>query len=219
MYNKQKNAFIKFIDFLTTYDYTDYVMIIGSWAEYLYLTSKYLNGYSPNIRTLDIDVLIKNKNKPQEERNLIKDAIKEGYLYTEDTVTGTSKLYTTEDNLEIEFLINQQGSGKKSVLKTKIGVNADALRHLSILSDNSILLNILDKRISVPTPEAYVIHKIVISPERKRIKRQKDHESIINLLPFLNKKEVIRIISTLFKKEKIIVLEFAEKNPDLKKLF
>lgn len=43
-----------------------------------------------------------------------------------------------EDELEIEFLIEQMGSGIESVIRTNLGVNAQALRHMGILFLNTL---------------------------------------------------------------------------------
>ena len=47
-----------------------HVLIIGSWAEYLYAQSGLLPGYVANLRTLDIDFLIRNQRKPRTMVNL-----------------------------------------------------------------------------------------------------------------------------------------------------
>jgi len=78
---------------------------------------------------------------------------------------GTTKIYTP-DLMEIEFIIEQKGSGKNAIIGTNLGINAQALRHLSPLKNNILTLNKFDYLIIVPSPEAYVIHKIVINKER-----------------------------------------------------
>lgn len=42
----------------------DYVILIGSWAEYVYKETGLLNNFIPNIKTLDLDFLLKNLKKP-----------------------------------------------------------------------------------------------------------------------------------------------------------
>lgn len=41
-----------------------HVLVIGSWAEYLYAHSGLLPGFDANLRTLDIDFLVRNQRKP-----------------------------------------------------------------------------------------------------------------------------------------------------------
>jgi hypothetical protein len=68
--------------------------------------------------------------------------------------------------MEIEFLIEQKAGGSESTIKTNLGVKAQALRHLSILSHYTNAVEIFGLVIIVPSPEAYVIHKIIINKNR-----------------------------------------------------
>ena len=106
--------------------------------------------------------------------------------------------------MEIEFLIEQKGVGTEPVLKTNLGVTAQALRHLGILKSNSITINMFNMEISLPSPEAYVIHKIIINEQRGK-KSEKDLQAINGLWPFLDQEKVQKLVESLSKKEKSIV--------------
>jgi len=211
----QRNAFWKFIKFIDQCGYSQHLIIIGSWAEYIYQQSGLFDQFQPLLQTLDIDILIKNKNLPRAKKDMLSDAVKFGYIIDEDTVTGTSKIYMPDDNLEVEFLINQMGSGLESVIHTNIGVNADALRHLSLLSQYAIPVCIDDSNLYVPSPEAYAVHKMMINFVRGR-KKEKDVAAISNILPFLDKDKARRIIDALFAKEKKRIFTFLDAHPNLK---
>lgn len=60
----QLKAFDDLIGTLYDANVLDSVLIIGSWAEYLYVQTGLLD-YQINMRTQDIDVLICNINKPK----------------------------------------------------------------------------------------------------------------------------------------------------------
>lgn len=60
---------------------SEYVMIIGSWAEYLYDTNGLFEGFVPTMKTQDVDVLIKNLRLPKAKSNLITIATEKGFLY------------------------------------------------------------------------------------------------------------------------------------------
>ncbi|MDD3350414.1 MAG: GSU2403 family nucleotidyltransferase fold protein [Eubacteriales bacterium] len=195
------NGFLRFIKFLQENDFLKYVVVIGSWAEYIYQQSGMLKGYTPSIRTLDVDLLIKNKMQPKEKISLPKAANENGFIVRQDPLQNTSKIYMLEENLEVEFLIEQKGSGLDPVIPTNIGVNAQALRHLSILSENTLTAKILTFEISVPTPEAYLLHKIIINQNRSE-KRIKDQESIKQLFPYISEKEFEKLYNELPKKSK-----------------
>ena len=134
-----------------------------------------------------------------------------GYTIAHDTLMGTTKLFSP-DGLEIEFLIPQKGSGAERIMETNLGVNAQALRHMDIVIDNTLTVNFLGMPIMIPCPEIYVLHKIIINDERKPAKRIKDFNSILRLWPYMNYDKMGSICATLSKKEKSKVRTFLEKN-------
>ena len=63
---KQYKEFWNLIDFLHENELLEFILLIGSWAEYLYAQSGLLPGFTENLRTLDVDFLIENKNIDEE---------------------------------------------------------------------------------------------------------------------------------------------------------
>ena len=165
MDNMNYQSFWKFIKLLHDNDLLQHVELIGSWCEYLYAQSGALKGFDANIRTLDIDFLVKNMRRPTKKVSLSAIASQSGYTIDKDVLTGTTKIYTP-DLMEIEFLIEQKGAAKEPVLDTNIGVSAQALHHVSILKTYSMQIDMFGMSITVPTPEAYAIHKIIINGQR-----------------------------------------------------
>ena len=202
----QYKDFWRFINLLHDNDLLQHMVVIGSWAEYLYAQSGILPGFTANLRTLDIDFLIKNMRRPFKPVSIASLAKEAGYTIDYDVMEGTTKIYTP-DLMEIEFIIEQKGKGDNPVIKTNLGVNAQALRHLSSLTNNSIIIELFDFSISVPSPEAYVIHKIVINKDRG-IKAEKDIQAIIGLLPFIDKEKFKEICDYLTKKEQQEINDF-----------
>ena len=66
-----ENEFLKFLACMKESGCLDYVVLIGSWAEYIYQHAKILPEYEANFRTKDIDFLIINLKKPKERRDLV----------------------------------------------------------------------------------------------------------------------------------------------------
>ncbi|MBQ1590504.1 MAG: hypothetical protein II077_00480, partial [Treponema sp.] len=58
------------------------IMIIGSWAEYLY-TDLFKTDFYPNLRTRDVDFFYRNINVPKEKVPLVKKLKELGYAYDE----------------------------------------------------------------------------------------------------------------------------------------
>jgi len=200
--------FWKFIRIMDDNDLLQHIVLVGSWVEYVYAQSDFLPGFSANLRTLDIDCLIKNMRRPTQPVSITYLLKNEGYTIDADVLEGTTKIYTP-DLMEIEFIIEQKGKGDNSVIKTNLGVNAQALRHLSVVLNNLINISIFDFSIIVPTPEAYVAHKIIINKERG-IKAEKDIQSIEGLIPYLNKEKFNGIYSQLTQKEQRTIKAFIE---------
>lgn len=199
MKSSQYEGFWKFIKLLDDNDLLEHIVLIGSWAEYLYAQSCILPGFNANLQTLDIDFLIKNMRQPAKPKNIATLAKESGYTIDYDVIMGTTKIYTP-DLLEIEFLISQYGSGEKQVIETNLGVNAQALRHLSSLKDFTINLSLFDFQITVPVPEAYIAQKIVINNEREK-KAEKDRRAILTMMPYLNEDRFQEIRKSMTKKE------------------
>ena len=199
-------AFWKFIKLLHDNNLLEHVIVIGSWCEYIYAQSGILPDYSTMLRTLDIDFLIKNMRKPSEKVNLSTIAQQNGYTVDYDVMNETTKIYTP-DLMEIEFLIEQKGAGIEPVLKTNLGVNAQALHHVGMLKQHTITVSLFDMNITVPIPEAYAVHKVIINESRGK-KSEKDMNAVQNILPYLNRDKLKDVIDTLTKKERAVATQF-----------
>ncbi|MDQ2088258.1 GSU2403 family nucleotidyltransferase fold protein, partial [Herbivorax sp. ANBcel31] len=107
-----------------------------------------------------------------------------GYIYNEDPLTGVSKFYKSAV-IELEFIVREMGKGKIEPYKVdSLNVKAEGLRHLDILCDNSIKLEVNNFSLWIPTPPAYIIHKLIINKNRD-IKKEKDIRAIKNLLEYV----------------------------------
>ena len=212
MDERQYKDFWKFLKLLSDNGLLEHVIVIGSWAEYLYAQSGILPGFTANLRTLDIDFLIKNMRKPSPQVNIAVLAKEAGYTVDHDVLDGTTKIYTP-GLMEIEFLITQQGCGEDSTINTNLGVKEQALRHIAMLKEFTMKAQIFDMEISIPRPEAYILHKIVINSERGK-KADKDKAAIEAMLPFLNKELVDNIYHHITKKEQKAVIAFFEEHAE-----
>ena len=186
----------------------EHVMLVGSWADYLYSASGILPDYESRIRTLDLDFLIHNIRRPTEKKNSIELFKELGFVVESDCMTQVTKLLDPETGFEVEFLVQQLGSGTEQYMKTNLGVTAQALRHFNILVNNKMTIEYLGMKILVPKPEAFAIHKMVINSDRRPDKALKDQEAIQNMYPYLNKEMMEEIREGLTKKDKKLVDEF-----------
>ena len=189
MANKQQEAFWSTIQILDKATALPYVMVIGSWAEYLY-TFYFKTEYVPNIRTRDVDFLYPNIRKPSSPVKLEQMMKEAGFTVTRDTLTEVVKMFK-EDLLEIEFLTRQVGAGKNLFTDIHgIGIRGQSIRDVNILSDYPLLISANGYNINVPEPSVYILQKIIINPHRMPPnKRAKDIEAIRNILPHIQQSE------------------------------
>ena len=206
----QQTEFSKFLKLLSDNDCLEHVILVGSWSEFLYREVGLLKDFSPNIKTLDVDFLLKNMRKPSPSKDIISLAKDDGYLVEHDRFTNVTKILD-KSGLEIEFLLGKAGAGNEVALKTNLGVTAQTLWHMGIISKNVITVDYLGMQVNVPSPEAYTIHKMVINKERGK-KMDKDKQAIKNICPYLDPEKFNYIYSTLTKKEKQIVDDFIKDN-------
>ncbi|MFR3452141.1 MAG: GSU2403 family nucleotidyltransferase fold protein [Collinsella sp.] len=208
--NEQQGAFCRILDLIEDAGCMRHVILVGSWAEFVYRESGLIEGFAPNIRTLDVDFLIRNLRKPTPAANLSTMARERGYLVESDILNGTTRLFDTT-GLEVEFLIGKVGAELNLPLKPMWGVTAQTLRHMNILSGNSIELPCFEHMVRVPLPEAYAVHKMVINSQR-RGKREKDRRAVLQIWPYLDKKRVSVVMAGLTRKENARVKEFMAAN-------
>lgn len=206
----QENEFLKFIKLLDNNDCLSHVILVGSWAEFLYDKTKLLPEFVSNLRTLDVDFMVKNVHKPKEKIDIVKLARDDGFLVEKDRLFGTTKIINPE-GLEIEFIIAKRGAGNEASVETNLGVTAQSLRHLDLLSRYTETVEFFNMNIEVPIPEAFIIHKIIINNERNA-KKEKDKISINSIYEHIDKTKFNEIFQTLTIKEQKIVTEYFKNN-------
>jgi hypothetical protein len=161
------------------------VVLIGSWAEYLYQESGILDSFRAHIRTRDLDVLIPNIRRPAPKVDLYKEFKERLYLPIINPHNGLTK-FDKSGELEVEFLVRELGAGQVQPYKVEsLNVTAQGLRNLEILLEHSVILNVKSYNIRVPSPQAYILHKMVINNDRSPQKKVKDIQAIQNLLETL----------------------------------
>ena len=205
---EQEAEFAAFLRLLDECGCLEHVIVVGSWAELVYGRAGLLEGFDPNIRTMDIDFLIRNLRRPVPSASLAAVARRAGYLVSSDRLNGITKIYDKK-GLEIEFLIGKVGAGLEPALKTNLGVTAQTLWHMDILSRGMLTVNYLGLEVNVPRPEAYAVHKMVINSERG-VKAKKDALAVVRIWPYLDREALSGVMDSLSRKERNRALAIAE---------
>ena len=174
-----------------------HVILIGSWCMPFY--SDYFKdaSYGLSLRTRDLDFLVpipaQLKNKV-DLAHLLEDL---GFIY-EFVGEGYTKLVHPE--LAIEFLVPERGRGSdKPFSLSAIGINAQQLRYLDLLSRHVIHVNKEGLKVALPHPALFAFHKLIIASLRKeKSKSDKDTQEAIRTLKELLSKDGSGVVYRYF---------------------
>jgi len=215
--NQQQKEFWEIINAFQKNNILNHVILIGSWAEYIYEHSGYLNNFKSNLKTTDIDFLIKNIKSSKNNIDLIQILEKYDFVMDQDTVTGITKFYH-KGSFELQFLARELGQGQSKPYKVESfgGIKVEGLRPLNFIFDHSINIKVKDFSIAVPSPQSYLLHKMMINSSRKN-KKEKDSLAIENILDSIKLSEdnygkLKSLYNTLTSKQKKDIDSYCKKN-------
>lgn len=215
MIAEQEKVFWDTIDVFNKQGLLPYIMVVGSWAEFLYM-DYFKTGYESGMKTRDLDFLYRNVRRPERKISIIQELSKNGFTYSVDILTGVGKFYK-EGLLEIEFLTKAIGKGSSTMKIPSLGITAESLRTINLLADFPLEIEYNDYIITVPEPAAYVLQKLYTNPTRRADKREKDIRAINLLFPHIKSSKhdnamLTLIFNSLHKNHQKIIMETCEKN-------
>lgn len=201
------------------------VILIGSWCLPLY--REYYSGENvlSSLRTRDIDFLVSQKTRFEEKINLPKLLEDLGFIEDHDYPAGYIKLIHPE--LIMEFLVHEKGRGSSKPYPLPfLSMNAQRLRFLDILEEDTITVTIRGIKITLPHPVNFGLHKLIISNRRSNAdKKQKDIQAGLSVLNMCIEQgedkrlyNVYQRISSIQKKKIIALLEEEKSYGILEKL-
>ena len=211
MYNDNKTL-MEIISIINQLNLQNTVILIGSWAEFFY--QRLFERYYSSFKTLDTDFLI--KRPVHSGKGFIKAMKEAGFTYEEDPMSGKSKFF--KNDIEVEFLTTLTRGFSSTYSVPEMGINAECLKYMDISVANTIPIVFENgDMILIPNPAAYVIQKAMINKERSAGKAEKDIDAVKGLvLSIVEEKrfesDFIRIYRSLGKKQKRLVDNFAEEN-------
>lgn len=165
-------------------------VLVGSWCLFVYRWQHNNPAVIPATRTMDADILIPRRLPPQirvDVKQLMED---KGFVVHTDYPSGFHRF--VHPVLNFEFLTDAGARSNASVHRFKqLGITAQELRYVNILLQYKMEVSIDRVDISVPEPEAFLLHKLIVSglrgdPEKAR----GDREAATGLLMFFENKQV-----------------------------
>ncbi len=165
-----KGGFLKTLWILR--DYLSEIVIGGGWVPLVYYHYLLADKSKDPIRTGDIDFMVNVKIPVIGSKTVDQLLLEAGFTPNFKSLeTPPIKFYEGKIDgyeVEIEFLTNQVGAKDDVVIEVQEGLNAQALRYISISIENVIEVEIDDFAVrdelsslivKVPLPGAYIYHK------------------------------------------------------------
>ncbi|OQA92251.1 MAG: hypothetical protein BWY26_00365 [Elusimicrobia bacterium ADurb.Bin231] len=172
-------------------------IIIGSWCAEFY--KEYFGDEYPYLlKTRDIDFLIPSPSKIKQKTDVPKLLEDLGFIMDFQGSKGYIKLQ--HPDIILEFLVPEKGRGiDKPYPLPQLGMNAQTLRFLDLLTQNTIQATVEGIRIVLPHPANFAFQKLIISQRRQsEEKARKDKDSAIEILKLLIEKGKAAEIKDLY---------------------
>jgi hypothetical protein len=177
--------------------YLPQIVVGGGWAPFLYYRYLVKNREHTPVLTIDIDFMVRHQVPIVGPKTIDEILIKEAKLTTAFKNLDNPAVIHYEGamdgvEVEIEFLTDQTGSQEEKVLVVQKGLHAEALRYVSIIVENTLLLEVENAEsahgdgpliVQVPKPAAYLFQKGLSFPARRdKQKASKDLYYIFDIL-------------------------------------
>ena len=165
-----------------------HTVLVGSWCQNFY---RHLYGNPveiPAARTLDADLLIPRRLPANVHGNIIELMEKNDFAVEIDYPSGYHRF--THPDLKFEFLTDPGSKPDEQIYKFKqLGVTAQELRYMSIPLSHKLTITYEDLTLTIPEPEAFTLHKLVVCCLRKKAEKAvKDTETARGMLMFFEGK-------------------------------
>ena len=161
------------------------VVLVGSWCTLFYRDFFRTTQYRTSLKTRDMDLLIPEPSTIEAQTDvaeLLKDL---GFVVGFTGSEGYIRLEHPE--LIVEFLVPERGRGSNKPYRLpQLHLNAQPLRFLEFLAQNTITADVEGVSVRLPHPANFALHKLVVLSRRAdRAKQAKDREAAMKVLEAL----------------------------------
>ncbi|MHC4462165.1 MAG: GSU2403 family nucleotidyltransferase fold protein [Planctomycetota bacterium] len=174
------------------------VVLVGSWCTLFYKDFFGRTKYMVSLKTRDVDLLVPRPaaiKAKADVAELLKDL---GFVVG---FTGSKGYIRLEHpQLIVEFLVPERSRGSdKPYSLSQLGLNAQPLRFLDFLAQNTITTKVGAITVTLPHPANFALHKLLILTRRPAPEKQmKDKEAAIRILTALINKGQGNLITDVF---------------------
>jgi hypothetical protein len=174
------------------------IVLVGSWCTIFYKDFFAGKKYMTSLTTRDMDLLISQPRSIKAKvdvAELLKDL---GFVVG---FTGSKGYIRLEHpQLIVEFLVPERGRGSdKPYSLPQLGLNAQALRFVEFLSQDTITSKVGSIKVTLPHPANFALHKLLVMGRRPKAEKQaKDKNAAIKILSALIDSEQSNTIRNAF---------------------
>jgi hypothetical protein len=174
------------------------IVLVGSWCTLFYKDYFADVGYLAAIRTRDMDLLIPHPAALRAKTDVAELLMDLGFVVGFTGSKGYIRLEHPE--LIVEFLVPEKGRGTdKPYALPQLGINAQSLRFLEFLAQNTITSTAGKITVTLPHPANFALHKLLVMGRRQiPEKRAKDKQAAINVLNALIEKKQDTLVRDVF---------------------
>jgi hypothetical protein len=165
-----------------------HIVLVGSWCQNFYRHIYHNPVEIPAARTLDADLLIPKRLPAGAHGNIIELMEKNDFAVEIDYPSGCHRFM--HPDLKFEFLTDPGSKPDEQIYNFKqLNVTAQELRYMSIPLSYHITIEYQDLLLTIPEPEAFTLHKLIVCCLRKNEEKAiKDTETARGMLMFFEGK-------------------------------
>lgn len=165
-------------------------VLIGSWCQDFY---RHLFGNPfqiPAATTTDADLLVPKRMKFKQNIDIAKIMELNGFKVEQERTSSLMKFI--HEDFKFEFLTEAGAKEEEKVHRFKnLNLTAQELHFMNIPIAYNFLMPFRDITIRLPEPEAFALHKLIISQRRRNpIKREKDAAAARGMFEYFETKEL-----------------------------
>jgi hypothetical protein len=200
MEKKNSDLCLKILKRLSDAGVLKHIILIGSWSIYFYKYYFKSKDYSTFIRTKDIDFLVPLPAKFSLETNIFELVKDLGFIESHRGSKGYIVL--EHPDLSMEFLVADRGRGvDKPYFIPQLSINAQPLRYLDFLAENTIIVDAEGLALKISHPAAFALHKFIVFKRRKKVeKHDRDIEGALRVFHELLRHRQIDEIRFIFRR-------------------
>ena len=174
------------------------LILVGSWCIPFYKDYFKTIKYATTIRTRDVDFMVPGHIKIKTKVDVVELLKDLGFVVGFQGREGYIRL--EHPDLAIEFLVPEKGRGSdKPFPLRELGINAQPLRYLSLLTRKIIHTEIDGIKVYLPHPVVFAFHKLIVATlRRNEDKSAKDNEGALRILKAVLDKGEITVVKITF---------------------